>query len=95
MSEEKTVYPTPGSPQAIETKITPFGYKLLGINPDEGEDTDVYKVKKLAAEIAEIMKKNYEAERVPLKSLLFDHAVGEILNASMSVVKVLTFKNEQ
>jgi hypothetical protein len=41
------------------------------------------------------MKKNYEAERVPLKSLLFDHAVGEILNASMSVVKVLTFKNEE
>lgn len=94
MSEE-TVYPTPGSPQAIETKITPFGYKLLGINPDVEEDTDVYKVKKLAAEIAEIMKKNYESERVPLKSLLFDHAVGEILNASMSVVKVLTFKNEQ
>jgi len=93
MSEE-TVYPTPGNPQAIETKITPFGYKLLGINPDVEEDTDVYKVKKLAAEIAEIMKKNYESERVPLKSLLFDHAVGEILNASMSVVKVLTLKNK-
>jgi hypothetical protein len=32
---------------------------------------------------------------VPLKSLLFDHAVGEIINASMAVVKVLTFKNEE
>ena len=94
MSEE-TVYPTPGNIQANETKITPFGYKLLGIKEDAEDTSDVYKVKALAAEIAEIMKKNYEAERVPLKSLLFDHAIGEILNASMSVVKVLTFKNEE
>jgi hypothetical protein len=82
-------------PQINETKLVPFGYKLLGISQDIEEDNDVYKVKALAAEIAEIMKNNYEAERVPLKSLLFDHAVGEIINASMAVVKVLTFKNEE
>jgi hypothetical protein len=29
----------------------------------------------------------------PLKSLLFDHAVGEIVNAQMTVVKVLTLKH--
>ena len=82
-------------PQINETKLVPFGYKLIGISQDIEEDNDVYKVKALAAEIAEIMKNNYEAERVPLKSLLFDHAVGEIINASMAVVKVLTFKNEE
>jgi hypothetical protein len=82
-------------PQINETKMIPFGYKLIGISQDVEEDNDVYKVKALAAEIAEIMKNNYEAERVPLKSLLFDHAVGQILNASMAVVKVLTFKNEE
>jgi hypothetical protein len=44
--------------------------------------------------MAEILKTDYENERGPLKSLLFDHALGEILNASMSVVKVLTLKNK-
>ena len=28
-----------------------------------------------------------------MKSLLFDHAVGEIINAQMAVVKVLTLKH--
>jgi hypothetical protein len=46
------------------------------------------------AEIAEMVKKDYQGEsRHPLKSLLFDHAIGEILNAQMSVVKVLTLKH--
>jgi hypothetical protein len=31
-------------------------------------------------------------EKTPVKSLLFDHAVGEILNAQMAVVKVITLK---
>jgi hypothetical protein len=43
--------------------------------------------------MAEILKKNYEAERGPLKSLLFDHALGELVNAQMAVVKVITLKN--
>jgi hypothetical protein len=90
MKEEKS-YPA-AEPVINEIKIIPFGFELLGINPDEEEDTDAYKVKKLAAEIAEILKKNYMENRHPMTSLLFDHAVGEILNASMSVVKVITYK---
>jgi hypothetical protein len=66
----------------------------MGLDPDNLDDTTVTKVKLLAAEMAEILKKDYENERGPLKSLLFDHALGEILNASMSVVKVLTLKNK-
>lgn len=31
-------------------------------------------------------------ERSPVRSLLFDHAISELVNAQMSVVKVLTFK---
>jgi hypothetical protein len=95
MSEEKPKYPMPDSnPEIIEHKIVPFGHQLVGLDPDNLDDSEVTKVKLLAAEMAEIMKKNYEAERGPLKSLLFDHALGEILNAQMSVVKVITLKNK-
>ena len=82
------------NPEIIEHKIVPFGHQLVGLDPDNLDDSEVTKVKLLAADMAEIMKSNYEAERGPLKSLLFDHALGEILNAQMSVVKVITLKNK-
>jgi hypothetical protein len=95
MSETKPTYPVPeNSPEMIEHKIIPFGHQLVGLDPDNLDDSEVTKVKLLAAEIAEILKSNYEAERGPLKSLLFDHALGEILNAQMAVVKVITLKNK-
>jgi hypothetical protein len=92
MSEKKPVYAIPDqAPEVLEHKIIPFGHQLMGLDPDNLDDTTVTKVKLL---MAEILKKDYENERGPLKSLLFDHALGEILNASMSVVKVLTLKNK-
>jgi len=95
MSENKPVYSVPDqAPEILEHKIIPFGHQLMGLDPDNLDDTTVTKVKLLAAEMAEIMKKDYENERGPLKSLLFDHALGEILNAQMSVVKVITLKNK-
>ena len=95
MSEKKPVYSVPEqAPEIIEHKIIPFGHQLMGLDPDNLDDTTVTKVKLLAAEMAEILKADYENERGPLKSLLFDHALGEILNASMSVVKVITLKNK-
>jgi hypothetical protein len=43
--------------------------------------------------MAEILKRRYSNDpKTPVKSLLFDHAVGEILNAQMTVVKVITLK---
>jgi hypothetical protein len=96
MSEEKKlVYQVPEqAPEILEHKIIPFGHQLVGLDPDNLDDTTVTKVKLLAAEMAEILKTDYENERGPLKSLLFDHALGEIINAQMSVVKVLTLKNK-
>ena len=47
-------------------------------------------VKQKFSEITEILKSTYTmSTQSPVKSLLFDHAVGEILNAQMSVVKLL------
>jgi hypothetical protein len=77
-----------------ETHIPTFGEQLIGVEFNPSGSDDVTKVKVMFAEIAEIIKKDYQGEsRHPLKSLLFDHAVGEILNAQMSVVKVLTLKH--
>jgi len=93
MSETKPTYPVPeNSPEMIEHKIIPFGHQLVGLDPDNLDDSEVTKVKLLAAQMAEILKSNYEAERGPLKSLLFDHALGELINAQMAVVKVITLK---
>ena len=86
MEEEKTV--------VKETKIPSFGEQLIGIEFNPSGSDEVTKVQAMFAEIAEIMKQNYQREtRHPLKSLLFDHAVGEIVNAQMAVVKVLTIKH--
>jgi hypothetical protein len=77
-----------------ETKIPTFGEQLIGVDIESVEQDDVTKVKAMFAEIAEMMKNNYQTEsKHPIKSLLFDHAVGEILNAQMAVVKVLTLKH--
>ena len=84
--------------KSLVTSLTIYGLLATSTNavpyPDNLDDTTVTKVKLLAAEMAEILKKDYENERGPLKSLLFDHALGEIINAQMSVVKVITLKNK-
>jgi hypothetical protein len=77
-----------------ETRIPTFGEQLIEVDITPSGDPTVHKVKMMFAEIAEIMKKDYVGEsKHPLKSLLFDHAVGEIVNAQMAVVKVLTLKH--
>ena len=76
-----------------EKRLPTFGEQLVGLSFNPSGDEDVHRVKELAAEMAEILKKRYEEDqRGPVKSLLFDHAVGEILNAQMAVVKVITLK---
>lgn len=82
------------APVAFEEKRLPtFGEQLVGLSFNPSGDEDVHRVKELAAEMAEILKRRYSNdEKTPVKSLLFDHAVGEILNAQMTVVKVITLK---
>jgi hypothetical protein len=80
--------------QFKETKVPSFGEQLIEVDINPSGDPTIHKVKMMFAEIAEIMKQNYTGEnKHPLKSLLFDHAVGEIVNAQMAVVKVLTIKH--
>ena len=77
----------------FEQKVLSFGEILVGIEFNPSNDDRVAQVKQKMAEIANILKDAYnDGEKSPVKSLIFDHAVGEILNAQMSVVKVITMK---
>jgi hypothetical protein len=76
-----------------ETKIVSFGETLLEIDFDISEDSSEYKVKKLMAEAANILREEYMiAGGNPVRSILFEHALGEIVNAQMSINKVITLK---
>jgi hypothetical protein len=52
------------------------------------------KAKKLCAELADLVYNDLANEEVisHLKSQLYEHAIREVLNAQMNVVKVLTLK---
>lgn len=70
-----------------------FGEKLVGLTFNPSGDPNVQRAKELCAELADLLNQNADSyvER-PLCRLLFDKAIGDILDAQMNVVKVLTFK---
>jgi hypothetical protein len=76
------------------TRDLTFGEKLVGINFNPSADDKVAKAKRLCAELADLLNEHNESkERSQDSQRLFSHAVGEILNAQMNVVKVLTYNH--
>jgi hypothetical protein len=69
-----------------------FGETLVGLTFNPSGDPKVQRAKELCAELAELIKPEMNASASPLKRMLSEHTIGEILNAQMNVVKVLTFK---
>jgi len=73
-----------------------FGEKLVGLNFNPSGDDNVSKAKRLCASLADLMQNevmgNKTAEISQLQHQLYQHTIGEILNAQMNVVKVLTLK---
>lgn len=76
-----------------ETRVPNFGEQLVGLDFNPSNNQEVQRLKEIFAEAAEIIKKNYEKERFPLKSLIFDHATMQILSAQMAAVKLVTLKS--
>lgn len=68
-----------------------FGEKLVGLTFNPSNDDGVSKAKKLCAELANLVNDD-SSEMTPLKATLKQHTIGEILNAQMNVVKLLTLK---
>lgn len=74
-----------------------FGEQLVGLQFNPGQNPEVAQVKTMFAEIADILEKEYRRRNLgayPFTARLYDHAIGEVLNAQMNVVKVLTLKSE-
>lgn len=73
-----------------------FGEKLVGLTFNPSGDDKVNRAKQLCAELADLVetqaRNNGEIEQTELQSRLFQHTIGEILNAQMNCVKLLTLK---
>ena len=77
-----------------ETKIYKFGEILVGLDSEDIEESLEVEIKRKFAEIVELTLTNYSTtDKSPIKSLLFDHAVGELVSAQMAIEKVITFKS--
>lgn len=75
-----------------EQKLS-FGQQLVGLNFNPSGDDKVSKAKQLCAELADLVQVYYSSkESTSLENQLYNHTIGEILNAQMNVVKVLTLK---
>lgn len=78
-----------------ESRDLTFGEKLVGMTFNPSGDPNIQKAKELCAELADMIYNDYAAkeEVTDFYDYLYEHSVGEILNAQMNVVKLLTFKH--
>lgn len=89
-SEQESVSPSHNTGAMREMT---FGEKLVGLTFNPSNDDKVSKAKRLCADLADLLYQECQTiESSQLKSILEKQAYGEILNAQMNVVKVLTFK---
>jgi hypothetical protein len=79
----------------VEARTLTFGEQLVGLNFNPSADDKVAQAKVLFAKAADLLEEEYRSKNLgasPLANTLYQHAVGEVLNAQMNVVKVLTLK---
>jgi hypothetical protein len=70
-----------------------FGQRLVGLTFNPSNDSGVDKAKRLCAELADLVYADYQNNEITeLKNVLYHHTIGEILNAQMNAVKLLTLK---
>jgi len=71
-----------------------FGQQLVGLSFNPSGDAKVQRAKELCAELADLVNNHYQAKSVVsvLETNVYEHAIGEILNAQMNAVKLLTWK---
>jgi len=72
--------------------IPSFGEQLVGLSFNPSNDPKVQRAKELCAELADLLHEHVESKSVntALELVLYDKAKGDILDAQMNVVKVLT-----
>lgn len=79
--------------QKLTGEVLSFGQQLVGLTFNPSGDSKVQRAKELCAELADLLQNHVSSrETSPFEQQLYNHTIGEILNAQMNVVKVLTFK---
>jgi hypothetical protein len=80
------------SPQPMR-QLT-FGEQLVGLSFNPSGDDKVAKAKQLCAELADLVQDHHQKQfqSSQFEGVLYTHTIGEILNAQMNVVKLLTLK---
>lgn len=83
----------PDSSSGQNLRQLTFGEQLVGITFNPSNDGAVAKAKELCAELMNLVESEMRnRETSKLSDLLYKHTVGEILNAQMNVVKLITLK---
>ena len=73
-----------------ETKIYSFGDILVGLDSEEiNESEEIIQLRKTFSKLAEDLKENYNLNRSPVKSLLFDQTIGDLTRALLMSEKLL------
>jgi hypothetical protein len=76
-----------------EIKIYSFGDILVGLDSEEiNEPEEIIEVRKVFSKLAEDLKDNYNLNRSPVKSLLFDQAIGDLTRTQLMIEKLLKIK---
>lgn len=78
-----------------DKRMLTFGEQLVGLTFNPSGNPEVQRAKELCAELADMVdtisrKNNLRA--YPLSDSLYTHTIGQILNAQMNVVKLITLK---
>lgn len=72
-----------------------FGEQLVGLTFNPSGNPEVQRAKELCAELADIVDRVARRNNLrafPLTNALYSHTIGEILNAQMNAVKLITIK---
>lgn len=92
-SDISTTPPPPEEEEVPQSGVElSFGEKLVGMNFNPSNDEKVTKAKQLCADLADLVIEHETEDATELRQQLYNHTIGEILNAQMNVVKLLTLK---
>ncbi len=79
----------------VQQQEMTFGEKLVGLTFNPSNDNKVDTAKRLCAQLADLLHDEFNVDNAgmtEIKAVLYSHTIGEILNAQMNVVKLLTLK---
>lgn len=84
-----------GIKEVVEIKIPELtrGEKLVGLTFNPSGDDEVATAKRACAYLIDIMDKHLIDNPSSDKKIIIEHAITEVINAQMNVVKAITYRD--